>query len=73
MTRMSDERAVELLRERLPAPAHEDPDRDLWPLLRSRIEAGNRTAPAADWILAIALLVLCLIRPSLTAILLIHF
>ncbi len=73
MSRLSDEKTIELLRDAIPATAHDGPATELWPRVRSRMAQGGSRAPAADRVLAIALALLCLLRPSLAGILLVHF
>lgn len=74
MTRLTDEKALELLRDAMPAPEGGDGlVADLWPRMRRRINQGSSPPPAADWVLALALAALCLLRPSLVGVLLLHF
>ena len=74
MTRMTDDRARELLRDALPVPEWEhDGTADLWPRVRRRIDEGHNPPPAVDWVLAMAMVALCLLQPSLLGILLLHF
>jgi hypothetical protein len=72
MSRLSDEKTLELLRAAMRAQIVDGPHDDLWPRVRRRIDRANRP-PAADWVLAAALVLLCLLRPSLVGILLLHF
>jgi hypothetical protein len=72
MSRLSDERAVELLRkavtiERGPSPP------DLWPRMRRRLDERSTRPLTLDWILALAAVVLCLLQPAVVSILLLHF
>lgn len=71
--KLSDERAIELLREAIPATVHDGPTADLWPFVRDRMTQGITRPRTADWVLAVALALLCLFRPSLAGILLLHF
>ena len=74
MTRLSDEEALELLREAMPAMEGPDgPIADLWPSVKRRIDRGISPPPTADWLLAVALAVLCLLRPAVVGLLLLHF
>jgi hypothetical protein len=74
MTRLTTEKALELLRDAMPAPQGSDgPRADLWPCVRRRIDRGTSPPPAADWVLAVTLAMLCLLRPSLVGVLLLHF
>jgi len=73
MNRLSDEQALELLRDALPAYGAGGPPADLWPRVRHRIDRAADRPPAGDWVLAAALVLLCLLRPSLMGILLLHF
>jgi len=71
---MNDRKALELLRDAMPPPRADDgPAADLWPRLRRRVDRGGNRPPAADWVLAVVLGVLCLLQPSLFGILLLHF
>ena len=73
MTRLTDEKALELLRGAMAPPAVGDTVPDLWPRVRRRIDRGPGAPPVADWLLALLLAVLCLAQPSLVGILLLHF
>lgn len=73
MSRLSDERTIELLRGVLTAPAVDAPSGDLWPRVRGGIDRSGPHPPVRDWMLAAALALLCLLRPSLLRILLLHF
>jgi hypothetical protein len=72
MSRLSDEKTLELLRGAMRPYSVDGPRDDLWPRVRRRIDRANRP-PAGDWLLAAALVLLCLLRPSLVGILLLHF
>jgi hypothetical protein len=72
MSRLSDEKTLELLRGAMRAYNLDGPPGDLWPRVRHRIDRANRP-PAADWVVAAALVLLCLLRPSLVGLLLLHF
>jgi len=73
MNRLSDEKALELLRGAMTARSVDGPPDDLWPRVRHRIGRAANRPPLGDWVLAAALVVLCLLRPSLVGILLLHF
>lgn len=73
MNRLSDEKALALLRDAMPAARGDGPLVDLWPSVRRRIDQGASPPRAADWVLAAALALLCLLRPSLVGVLLFHF
>jgi hypothetical protein len=73
MNRLSDEKTLELLRGAMPAYSVDGPPDDLWPRVRHRIDRAGTRPPAGDWVLAAALVLLCLLRPSLMGILLWHF
>ena len=73
MNTLSDEKTLELLREAMGAYNVDGPPGDLWPRVRHRIDLGVGRPPAGDWVLAAALLLLCLLRPSLLGVLLLHF
>lgn len=73
MNRLSDEKALELLRDAMPADYVDGPLDDLWPRVRRRIDQEANPPPAADWVLAAALVLLCLLRPSLVGVLMLHF
>lgn len=73
MNQLSDERALELLRAAMPAVGVDRPLDDLWPSVRRRIDRGPVPPSALDWILVAAVALLCLMRPSLAGILLLHF
>jgi hypothetical protein len=70
---LSDEKTIELLRDAMPVTADDSPATDLWPLVRGRMTEPPSQGRTADWILAIALAMLCLIRPPLAGILLVIF
>lgn len=72
MSTLSDEDALALLRAALPVAAP-PPAADLWPQVRRRIDRGTSPALASDWLLAVAIALLCLLNPSLAGILLLHF
>jgi len=74
MKKLMDGKALELLRGAMPPPERDDrPPTDLWPRVRRRIDQGGSPPPAADWVLVAILGLLCLLRPSLVSILLLHF
>jgi hypothetical protein len=74
MKKSMDGKALDLLRDAMPPPEGRDlPPTDLWPRVRRRIDQGGRPPPAADWVLVGVLGLLCLLRPSLVSILLLHF
>jgi hypothetical protein len=74
MTELTDDQAIRLLREAMPVlDAARQPEADLWPRVRHRIERRTSPLPTADWILALVLVGLCLLRPSLLGVLLLHF
>lgn len=73
MNRLSNEKALELLRGALPAYNVDGPPDDLWPRVRHRIDQRGNRPPAGEWVLAATLVLLCLFRPSLMGILLLHF
>lgn len=74
MNRLSDEKTLELLRAAMPASHSDASTSDLWPRVRRRIEQQEAARlPAADWLLVAALVLLCLLRPSLVGVLLLHF
>jgi hypothetical protein len=73
MSDQTDERAIELLRAALPAAVQDGRAVDLWPDVQRRIARGRQQPRTADWILVLALVLLCLFRPSLAGILLLHF
>jgi hypothetical protein len=70
---LSDERTIELLRAALPAAASPGSDADLWPAVKDRVMRGQGRLLTADLLLVAALVLLCLLRPSLAAILFLHF
>jgi hypothetical protein len=71
MTRLSDERVVELLRAAMPA-IEATPPASAWSRVRAKIERNVPAPPLADWLLVAALALLCLLRPALVGILLVH-
>ena len=73
MSKLSDEKTLELLRSAMPAYDADGPPGDLWPRVRHRIDQAASRPPAGDWVLAAALVLLCLLRPSLVGLLLLHF
>lgn len=70
---LSDEKVLELLQEAVSSTPPEGPAIDLWPSVRSRITTRTSEPHPVDWLLATALALLCLFRPSVAEILLIHF
>jgi hypothetical protein len=70
---LSDEKTIELLREAVPAVAAGEPDADLWPAVKDRVIHGQGRPVIADLLLVAVLVVLCLLRPSLAAIVFLHF
>ena len=70
---LSDEKAIELLREAVPAVAPGQPDADLWPAVKDRVIHGQGRPVTADLLLVVVLVLLCLLRPSLAAIVFLHF
>jgi hypothetical protein len=73
MSDLTDGRALELLRGALPAAVDRRQTVDLWPDVQRRITRGAHQPRTADWILVVALVLLCLFRPSLAGLLLLHF
>jgi hypothetical protein len=74
MTRLTDRQVLELLRDAMPAAeGGKGPHRDLWPSVRRTLDQGTSPPRAADWVLAAALVALCLLRPSLVGVVLVHF
>jgi hypothetical protein len=74
MKKLMDGKALELLRDAMhPPEAGEGPQTDLWPRVRRRLDQKASSPPAADWVLAVVLGLLCLLRPSVVGILLLHF
>ena len=73
MSRLSDEKTLELLRGAMRVHNVDGPPDDLWPRVRHRIDRAASRPPAGDWLLAAALVVLCLLRPALVEVLLLHF
>jgi hypothetical protein len=72
MSTLSDDDAVELLRNALPAELDRIPP-ELWSRMRQRIDRGSNAPAIADWVLVAALVLLCLVRPSLSGLLFLHF
>jgi len=70
---LSDEKTIELLREAVPAVAPGQPDADLWPAVKDRVIHGQGRPVTADLLLVVVLVLLCLLRPSLAAIVFLHF
>jgi hypothetical protein len=71
---LTDEKVVELLRNAMPALGSVDaPQTDLWPAVLTRVDRGREPFSTADCLLALVIVVLCLARPSLFALLLLHF
>jgi hypothetical protein len=67
------DKTLELLRSAMTVPDIDGPSGDLWPRVRRRLDRPANRPPAADWVLAAALVLLCLLRPSLVSVLLLHF
>lgn len=72
MTRLSDEELVRLVRSSLSRAPHSPPDADLWVNVRARIAHGAPPPTMFDWILTIAVVVLCLVQPGVFGLLLLH-
>jgi hypothetical protein len=73
MTRLSDERVLQLLRSELPPPTNGGPAPDLWPRVWHRLQHGSGArASAFDWLLAAAVVTACLTHPATLTILLFH-
>ena len=71
MTRFSDDQLVQRLRQALPV-ADRSTDADLWPRVRGRIERGAPPPAPVDWMLAIAVVALCVLQPAAVTLLLFH-
>ena len=67
------DKTLELLRSAMTVHDVAGPSGDLWPRVRRRLDRPANRPPAGDWVLAAALVVLCLLRPSLVGILLLYF
>jgi hypothetical protein len=61
---MNDERVKQIVKAALPAVAHSDLKRDLWPAMRARIDQQTLRVSAFDWALMAAVLVLVVINPQ---------
>ncbi len=72
MSILSDDQALDLLRNAMPVEPDRNPA-DLWPRVRQRIDRGSTPPAVADWVLVAALVLLCLMSPSLSAFLFLHF
>jgi hypothetical protein len=72
MNRLSDDEALELLRAAMPVD-RKSPPIDLWPRVRRRIDRGVTPPPASDLVLVLLVALLCVLRPSLVGVLLLHF
>ena len=70
---LSDDEVIGLLRNALPSVASAPPGADLWPRVRYGVTASAPPPGLGDWLVAAAVVLLCVLRPSLTAILLLHF
>ena len=71
MIPVSDERVLQLLRAELPVPDGHLPATDLWPRVERRIQEGSHpSASKADWLLAAMVVLSCVLRPSVIALLL---
>lgn len=73
MTRMSDEDALRLLREAMPAMNDVSPATDLWPHVRRKVQAPVPAPSALDWLLLAATVAACVIYPSAALVPLLHF
>jgi hypothetical protein len=71
MTERSDERMVRLLRNALPI-VQQPAGSDVWPRVRDRVERGAPAPAVGDWLLAIAAVALCLIKPASLSLVLFH-
>jgi hypothetical protein len=72
MSRLSDERAIDLLRRSLTSEQGARPP-DLWPRVRRRLDERSAPPVVLDWLLAVAAVALCLLQPAVLSILLLHF
>ena len=71
MTRLSDDQLRHRLRVALPVVDHAT-DADLWPQVCRRIERGAPPPAPVDWMLAIAVVALCVLQPAAVTLLLFH-
>lgn len=72
MRELTDEQVIELMRHASPA-GRDGPAADLWPRVRRTIDQPTPTLGRSDWVLAVALVILCLLRPGWAGVLLLHF
>ena len=72
MTTLSDDDVRKLLKISLPVPRAETRHPDAWRAVRQKIDRGARRPTLWDCVLAAAIVLLCVIRPSLLGFLLIH-
>jgi hypothetical protein len=71
--KLSDERALQLLRAALPPRRDERSLETVWPRVRRQIDRGPLPPSLMDWTLAVVVALLCLLQPSLAGILMLHF
>ena len=69
---LSDQEIIELLRTATPV-ARTTPAANLWPRVEQRLAQRPAGLRVTDWILVLALAILCLVHPSLAGVLLLHF
>jgi len=72
MNSLTDERVHELLKSAMPGAAADAPAVDLWPSVRSAIDRAPNPVHAVDYALIALVVAVCLLRPSLIEILLLH-
>jgi hypothetical protein len=72
MNSLSDEYVRELLKGAIPMPPAEAPHREIWPAVRRRIHDAPHPPLSVDYALIAAVVLLCLLRPSVIGFLLLH-
>jgi len=71
MTKQSDDKIVELLKQSIP-PADSELQRDLWPQMLRRLQERSAAVPWFDWALLAALALWLCLAPGTIPVLLYH-
>jgi hypothetical protein len=72
MNTLSDEHVRGLLKAAIPPPPTDARRGEIWPALRRRIHDGRQHPLRIDYALIAAVVLLCLLRPSVIEFLLLH-
>ncbi|MGH9314129.1 MAG: hypothetical protein ACRD09_09270 [Vicinamibacterales bacterium] len=69
----NEDRLTTLLKQAMPPARDLDLERDLWPRMAARLDAGPARVPWFDWVLAAAAILALLLFPETLFPLLYHF